>query len=53
MINQSMRNKIAKREKIIKVKKCVDLEEMIAFIEKNVKPRPNLDVVKWMAKNGR
>ena len=42
-----------KKRKIIKVRRYDNLEEMIAFIEKNFKKHPHLDVVKWMAKHGR
>lgn len=42
-----------KKKKIITREKIYDLRDMLEYIEKNVKPRPHLDVVKWMEKHGR
>jgi len=41
-----------KAVKINAVKYC-DPNEILEYFKKNVKPRPHLDVVKWMEKNGR
>jgi hypothetical protein len=45
--------KITKKRKInVRIKKY-DLREMLEFVDKNMKAHPNLNVVKWMEKNGR
>jgi hypothetical protein len=52
-MNNMALGKTVKKRKIINVRiKKYDLREMLEFIEKNVKPRPDLDVVKWIEKNG-
>jgi hypothetical protein len=41
------------KSKRIRSTKIYDLKDILEYVEKHVKPNPNLDVVKWMAKNGR
>lgn len=49
----SIRKTTKKKIRKICISKYYDLNEMIEYFRKNIKPRPNLDVVKWMEKNGR
>ena len=43
---------VGKKKKNLKVKKY-SLREMLEYVEKNFEKHPNLNVVKWMEKNGR
>jgi hypothetical protein len=42
-----------KRAVKVQIGKSFDPIEILEYFKKNVKPRPYLDVVKWMEKHGR
>lgn len=47
------RKRIDKRRKTVIRMKKYDLGDLLEYVRKNVKPRPRLNVIKWMEKHGR
>jgi hypothetical protein len=45
--------KPVKKRKINSEAKIYDLIDILEYVEKNMKPHPRLNMVKWMAKHGR
>jgi len=37
----------------IRIKKKYNLKDLMEYVEKNAKPHPNFDVLKWMKVHGR
>jgi len=49
----NLKSLVKKRKPAKRIKKIHDLRDLLDYVEKNMKPHPRLDVVKWMAKHGR